>query len=78
MGLYRQNLWANLWINVEDSTFCGGEFCREQPYAAYEKFPMAKTHDVKIYEKTGHLILYHYSGPKLIADTLAFLDSEGF
>ncbi|KAI1261353.1 Alpha/Beta hydrolase protein [Xylariaceae sp. FL1019] len=67
-----------LGIGDQDSTFCGGRFCRAQPYEVYDKFPKAKATDVKVYEETGHVILYHHSAPKLMADTLAFLDSEGF
>ncbi|KAI0196819.1 Alpha/Beta hydrolase protein [Xylaria flabelliformis] len=67
-----------LGLGDQDSTFCGGRFCHEQPYALYKKFPKASTHDIKVYKETGHLILYHYSGLALIADTLAFLNSEGF
>ncbi|KAI0437518.1 Alpha/Beta hydrolase protein [Xylaria telfairii] len=67
-----------LGIGERDSTFCGGPYCREQPYAVYKYFPKATVYDVKVYEETGHLILYHYSGLDLVADTLAFLDSQGF
>ncbi|TGJ75889.1 hypothetical protein E0Z10_g10944 [Xylaria hypoxylon] len=67
-----------LGIGNQDSTFCGGQFCREQPYAVYDMFPKAKAHEVKVYEETGHLILYHHTAPKLMADTLAFLHSQGF
>ncbi|KAI1111365.1 Alpha/Beta hydrolase protein [Nemania sp. NC0429] len=67
-----------LGIGDQDSTFCGGRFCREQPYAVYKNFPSAKAHEVKIYEETGHLILYHHSATKLMADTLSFLKTHGF
>ncbi|KAI0409186.1 Alpha/Beta hydrolase protein [Xylaria palmicola] len=67
-----------LGIGDQDSTFCGGQFCREQPYGVYKKFPKASAHDVKVYEETGHLILYHHSAPKLMNDTLAFLEAQGF
>ncbi|KAI1132519.1 Alpha/Beta hydrolase protein [Nemania abortiva] len=67
-----------LGLGDQDSTFCGGQFCREQPYAVYKKFPKAKAHDMKVYKETGHLILYHHSGQALIADTLAFLSTHGF
>ncbi|KAJ2971303.1 hypothetical protein NUW58_g9454 [Xylaria curta] len=67
-----------LGIGDQDSTFCGGQFCREQPYGLYRKFPKARAHEVKIYEETGHLILYHNSAQELMADTLAFLDSHSF
>ncbi|KAI0103348.1 Alpha/Beta hydrolase protein [Nemania sp. FL0031] len=67
-----------LGLGDQDSTFCGGQFCREQPYAVYKKFPKASAIDMKRYEKTGHLILYHYSGLQLIADTLDFLSMHGF
>ncbi|KAL7622051.1 hypothetical protein AAE478_007552 [Parahypoxylon ruwenzoriense] len=67
-----------LGIGDQDSTFCGGRYCREQPYAVYNKFPQAQTHDIKIYGETGHLILYHHSAVQLIADTLNFLKTHVF
>ncbi|KAI8628357.1 Alpha/Beta hydrolase protein [Xylariaceae sp. FL1651] len=67
-----------LGIGRSDSTFCGGEVCRDQPYALYSRFPHAKAHDVKIYEETGHLILYHHSAQQLMADTLGFLAAQGY
>ncbi|KAI1324232.1 Alpha/Beta hydrolase protein [Xylariaceae sp. FL0255] len=67
-----------LGIGDQDSTFCGGKVCREQPYQVYKKFPLASAIDVKIYEETGHLILYHHSAPRLMADSLSFLQAQGF
>ncbi|KAI6092186.1 Alpha/Beta hydrolase protein [Hypoxylon rubiginosum] len=67
-----------LGIGDQDSTFCGGKVCREQPYALYNRFPKAQAYDIKVYGETGHLILYHNSGPQLMADTLAFLGANGF
>ncbi|KAL1623263.1 hypothetical protein SLS56_008368 [Neofusicoccum ribis] len=67
-----------LGIGEQDSTFCGGENCRSQPYAVYDKFPNASSHDVKVYPETGHQILYHHSGQDLMADTLEFLKAHGF
>ncbi|KAI1172120.1 Alpha/Beta hydrolase protein [Nemania sp. FL0916] len=67
-----------LGIGERDSTFCGGQYCREQPYATYNKFPKAKAIDVKVYKETGHTILFHHSGLDLIADSLAFLSAHGF
>ncbi|KAI0194246.1 Alpha/Beta hydrolase protein [Astrocystis sublimbata] len=66
-----------LGIGERDSTFCGGRYCREQPYEVYRRFPKAKAHDIKVYKETGHAIIYHYSGLQLMADTLAFLESAG-
>ncbi|KAF4543310.1 Alpha beta hydrolase fold protein [Lasiodiplodia theobromae] len=67
-----------LGIGERDSTFCGGEVCGSQPYALFDKFPKASTHDIKVYPETGHLILYHYSGQDLMTDTLSFLKNVGF
>ncbi|KAI0505625.1 Alpha/Beta hydrolase protein [Xylaria bambusicola] len=67
-----------LGIGEQDSTFCGGRFCREQPWAVYRKFENAAAIDVKVYPETGHLILYHHSGLALMADSLAFLETHGF
>ncbi|KAI1381059.1 Alpha/Beta hydrolase protein [Hypoxylon crocopeplum] len=67
-----------LGIGDRDSTFCGGKFCREQPYALYNRFPKAQAYDIKIYEETGHLILYHHSAQQLMVDTIGFLRDQGF
>ena len=37
------------------------------------EYPQAPAWDVKIYEETGHVILYHKSAQDLMADTLQFL-----
>ncbi|TRX91016.1 hypothetical protein FHL15_007998 [Xylaria flabelliformis] len=63
---------------TEDSTFCGGKYCREQPWEVYRRFPNAASIDVKVYKETGHLILFHHSGLSLMADSLAFLSDHGF
>ena len=63
---------------VEDSTFCGGVVCKGQPYDLYTKFAGASAHEVKVYADTGHLVLYHNSGPSLMEDTLAFLRRINF
>ncbi|KAI2488250.1 Hydrolase [Pyrenophora tritici-repentis] len=62
-----------LGIGENDGTFCGGPKCGSQPYAVYDKFPTASAHDVKVYANTGHAILYHRSGPKLMEDVQSFL-----
>ncbi|KAL2016716.1 hypothetical protein VTK56DRAFT_3145 [Thermocarpiscus australiensis] len=67
-----------LGIGDQDSTFCGGQFCKHQPYEVYRKFPEVKGHEVKVYPDTGHLILYHHAAQQLMADTLAFLQKYGF
>ena len=61
----------------EDSTFCGGVKCLQQPYGLYEKYPNAKAHDVRVYEDTGHAIMYHPTAQDLMADTVAFLRANG-
>lgn len=58
---------------ADDSTFCGGQVCNGAPYAIYDKFVGASAHEVRVYGETGHLILLHNSGVRLINDTLAFL-----
>ncbi|KAK0615282.1 Alpha/Beta hydrolase protein [Bombardia bombarda] len=67
-----------LGIGDQDSTFCGGRYCRQQPYQIYEIFPNAAIHSINVYPDTGHLIIYHHSAPQLMNDTLRFLRANGF
>lgn len=63
-----------LGIGDHDSTFCPRK-CGSQPYAVYDRFPQAADHVVKVYENTGHALMYHHTGPLLLQDTVDFLDS---
>lgn len=62
-----------LGIGGLDATFCGRE-CGSQPYALYDYFPAASEHIIKVYEKTGHALLYHRAAPQVMADAREFLD----
>ena len=66
-------LAARLTHLSDDGTFCGGEVCGSQPYALYEKFPAASDHEIRVYEKTGHAILYHHAGSQMMEDVKEFL-----
>ncbi|KAM5346099.1 hypothetical protein ACJ41O_009104 [Fusarium nematophilum] len=63
-----------LGIGDHDSTFCPRR-CGSQPYEVYDRFPLATKHVVKVYEDTGHALLYHRAAPILMQDALTFLDS---
>ncbi|KAL8778968.1 MAG: hypothetical protein Q9213_007168 [Squamulea squamosa] len=67
-----------LGIGENDSTFCGGPKCRGQAYEVYNRYTAASDHTVKVYANTGHLILYHHTGPQLMEDSLQFLRAHGF
>ncbi|KAK4642730.1 hypothetical protein QC761_400190 [Podospora bellae-mahoneyi] len=67
-----------LGIGDQDSTFCGGQYCKHQPWDLYRKFPEATGYDVKVYPETGHLILYHDTAEQLMTDTVKFLRKHGF
>ena len=62
----------------DDSTFCGGTQCLGQPYEVYNRYPEASNHTVQVYESTGHHILLHHTGPRLMEDSLHFLRANGF
>lgn len=64
-----------LGIGANDGTFCGKK-CGSQPYQVYDRFPLASTHAVKVYENTGHAIMYHHAGPLLMTDVKAFLEEH--
>ncbi|KAL9038873.1 MAG: hypothetical protein Q9180_002869 [Flavoplaca navasiana] len=67
-----------LGIGENDSTFCGGTRCIGQPYELYNRYPEASNHTVQVYENTGHLILMHHAGARLMEDSLHFLKAHGF
>ncbi|ROT35239.1 alpha/beta-hydrolase [Sodiomyces alkalinus F11] len=64
-----------LGIGQQDTTFCR-KTCGSQPYAVYDRFPQANDHVVKVYENTGHALMYHHAAPNLYRDVQDFLDSH--
>ncbi|RYP38018.1 hypothetical protein DL767_002746 [Monosporascus sp. MG133] len=64
-----------LGIGNNDASFCGRK-CGSQPYALYDRFPAASDHVVKVYENTGHAILYHNAAPALMKDARDFLEKH--
>ncbi len=64
-----------LGIGGNDATFCGRK-CVGQPYELYNRFPRARTHEVKVYPNTGHAVLYHRTGPTAMKDIQHFLERE--
>lgn len=62
----------------DDSAFCGGTKCIGQPYEVYNRYPEASDHTVKVYKSTGHLILLHHAGARLMEDCLQFLKAHEF
>ncbi|KAI4268779.1 MAG: hypothetical protein LQ337_007655 [Flavoplaca oasis] len=66
-----------LGIGEYDSEFCGIR-CIGQPYEVYNRYPEASNHTVQVYENTGHQVLLHHTGTRLMEDSLHFLRSHGF
>ncbi|KAH7325590.1 Alpha/Beta hydrolase protein [Stachybotrys elegans] len=62
-----------LGIGEMDTIFCGRR-CGSEPYALYDHFPHATEHVIKVYENTGHALLYHRAAPLVMEDIRVFLD----
>ncbi|KAL2869044.1 alpha/beta hydrolase [Aspergillus lucknowensis] len=64
-----------LGIGRQDSSFCP-KVCGSQPYAIYDSFPAASNHVVRVYDNTGHALLYHHVAPQVIRDARLYLDQH--
>ncbi|KAF2199795.1 alpha/beta-hydrolase [Delitschia confertaspora ATCC 74209] len=61
-----------LGIGNNDVTFCGPT-CEDHHLEVYNKFPKAVDHLPLLYPNTGHNILLHRTGPKLLQDVTGFI-----
>lgn len=62
-----------LGVGDNDTSFCGTS-CGIKPYELYVRFPQASEHIIKVYENTGHALLYHRASGQVQKDCLDFLD----